>query len=75
MDVLNSVLLAKGYVLLRRDRMLFVIDTEEEVPRELILRVTIDDLDRYGEFEFVCVMFPLGRRNAEKVLADQKTDT
>jgi len=60
MDLLNSVLSTKGYTLIRRDRMLLVIDLQEGLPEGLIPRVEIADLDKRGKFEIVSVIFPLG---------------
>jgi len=67
MDLLNSVLLTKGYVLLRRDRMLLVVNVADGIPPGLVPRVTIDELGKHGKFELVSVLFPLGRRDAETV--------
>lgn len=60
LDLLNSVLSTKGYTLIRRDRMLLVIDLQEGIPEGLIPRVDLPDLARRGKFEFVSVIFPLG---------------
>ena len=67
MDLLNSVLLPKGYALLRRDRMLLVVNIADGIPPDLVPRVTIDELSKRGKFELVNVIFPLGRRDAEEV--------
>lgn len=67
MDLMNSVLLTKGYALLRRDRTLMVINVDDGIPADLVPRVTIDELDKRGKFELVSIMFSLGRRDAETV--------
>ncbi len=60
-DLLNSVLLTKGYTLVRRDRMLFVINLEDGIPPNLVPNVPLEDLDKRGEFELVSVVFPLSK--------------
>lgn len=60
LDLLNSVLSTKGYTLIRRERMLLVIDLQEGLPEGLIPRVDIADMDKRGKFEFVSVIFPMG---------------
>jgi len=64
---LNSVLLTKGYVLLRRDRMLLVVNVADGIPPDAARLVTIEELGECGKFELVRVLFPLGRRDAETV--------
>ncbi|GAB6165941.1 hypothetical protein JCM19992_19410 [Thermostilla marina] len=69
-DLLNSVLLLKGYVLIRRDRMLIVINTEDGIPENLIDTVSLDDLDDRGEYELVSVLFQLRRLSPEQAEAE-----
>jgi type II secretory pathway component GspD/PulD (secretin) len=61
-DLLNSVLLTKGYTLIRRDRMLVCVSIEEGIPEGLVPRVTLDELDYRGKFELVTVVFPVEGR-------------
>ncbi|MBN2476468.1 MAG: hypothetical protein JXB62_17775 [Pirellulales bacterium] len=61
-DLLNGVLLTKGYTLIRRGRMLLVIDLSEGVLEGLVPQVSLEELERRGKFELVTVQFPLGRR-------------
>lgn len=58
-DLLNSVLLTKGYTLLRRDRMLMVVNLEDGIPDNLVTTVPLEELDSRGEFELVGVLFQL----------------
>ncbi len=58
-DLLNGVLLTKGYTLLRRDRMLMVINLEDGIPDNLVTTVPLEELDSRGEFELVGVLFQL----------------
>lgn len=66
-DLLNGVLLTKGYTLIRRERMLLVVDTLDGIPEELVPEIDIDELDKRGRFEFVRVTFPLGSRDPQAV--------
>jgi type II secretory pathway component GspD/PulD (secretin) len=65
LDLMNSVLLTKGYTLVRRDRMLMVINLEDGIPPNLVRRVPLDDLDEYGEYELVSCLFQLSRMSSE----------
>jgi len=71
-DLLNGVLLTKGYTLIRRERMLLAIDIADGVPEELVPEIDLKDLDTRGRFELVRVTFPLGTRDAALVEAEIK---
>ena len=71
-DLLNGVLLTKGYSLIRRDRMLMVINLADGLPEGLIPRVSLDDLDKRGKYEFVSVLFSLAGRTPTEVLNEIK---
>ncbi len=58
-DLLNGVLLTKGYTLIRRDRLLMVINLEDGIPPNLVPTVPVEELDRKGEFELVSTLFTL----------------
>lgn len=66
-DLLNSVLLTKGYTLVRRDRMLMLINIEDGVPANLVATVPVESLDGKGEFELVSVLFDLRKLRPEDV--------
>lgn len=68
-DLVNSYLLTKGFTLVRRDRILLVIDLENPVPDELVTLVTTEELDKRGRFELVKCLFPLARMSAEDAAA------
>jgi len=59
LDILNSVLLIKGYTLIQHERMLILINLADGVPPELIPQVPPEDLDQHGEFELVRCLFKL----------------
>lgn len=61
LDVLNGVLLTKGYTLVRKDRMLLVIDLEQDIiPPNVVTDVPLEQLDARGEYELVRVLVDLG---------------
>jgi hypothetical protein len=69
-DLLNSVLLSKGYTLIRRDKMLIVLDLTEGIPEGLVPRVLPAELEKRGRFEFVSVLLPLEGRTPDDVLSE-----
>ena len=69
-DVLNSVLLTKGYTLVRRERMLMLVNLEDGIPPNLVETVTPEDLDSRGEFELVRAVFSLEKLTAEDAEAE-----
>lgn len=71
-DLLNSVLLTRGFALVRREKMLVVMELSDSIPLELIPRVTQDKLLERGQFELVSVIFPLGGRPIDAVLSEVK---
>ena len=71
-DLLNSVLSTRGFTLVRRERMLLVLELSESIPLELLPRVTLEQLPGRGRFELVSIMFPLGTRPVDTVLQEVK---
>ncbi|MFV2069640.1 MAG: secretin N-terminal domain-containing protein, partial [Pirellulales bacterium] len=69
-DLVNGVLVTKGYALIRRGRMLLLINLSEEIPQGVIPRVSPEQLDKRGEFDLVSVLFPISNRNAEDVVKE-----
>jgi type II secretory pathway component GspD/PulD (secretin) len=65
LDVLNSVLLTKGYTLVRRDRMLVLVNLEDGIPPNLVTDVPLDELDERGDFELIRVLFPVWNMSPE----------
>jgi type II secretory pathway component GspD/PulD (secretin) len=71
-DLLNSVLLTKGYTLVMRGRMVLLVNLQDGVPPNLVTRVEAQDLDKRGEFELVSSLFSISRlapEEAEKEIA------
>lgn len=65
-DILNSVLLTKGYTLVRRERMLMLVNLEDGVPPNLVTRIDEKEIDQRGEYELVSCLFQLERMTPEE---------
>lgn len=69
LDLLNRLMLDKGYALVRRGRLLIVVDLEAELAQEYISSmaelVTPAELDSRGESDIVRCIFPLGAMTPE----------
>jgi len=71
LDVLNGVLLTKGFTLVRRERMLMVVNLEDgPIPPNLVPAVDLKDLDTKGEFEVMSVLFTLHRITPDEAEAE-----
>jgi type II secretory pathway component GspD/PulD (secretin) len=57
LDLMNSVLITKGYTLVRHGRMLLVINVADEIPPQLIEIVGLSELDERGDFELLRCLF------------------
>ncbi len=60
-DLINGVLLTQGYTLVRRGRLLTVINLEDEVPDVLVEFVPVEKIDTRGEFELIKTVFHLAK--------------
>lgn len=65
LDLMNGVLLTKGFTLVRRNRMLMVVNLEDGIPPNLVPFVPAEKLDSLGEFELATTLFRLERLSAE----------
>jgi type II secretory pathway component GspD/PulD (secretin) len=76
MDICNSVLLNKGYTLVRRERLLIVVDLEQdvsaEVVRELAELVPAEELASRGEYELLKSLFVISRMSTEEAESEIK---
>lgn len=71
LDVLNGVLLTKGFTLVRRERMLMVVNLEDgPIPPNLVPAVDLKELDTKGEFEVMSVLFTLHRITPDEAEAE-----
>ena len=71
-DLINSVLMTRNYSLMRRNKMLVVVELSDSLPLELIPRIKLEELATRGRFELVSVAFPLGGRPIDAVLGEVK---
>ncbi len=69
-DLLNSVLLTKGYTLVRRERMLMVFNLQDGIPDNLVTTIPLEELDERGEFELVGVLFQLTKFDPEEAATE-----
>ncbi|MBC7851946.1 MAG: hypothetical protein IAF94_00775 [Pirellulaceae bacterium] len=69
-DLINSVLQFKGYLLLRRGRMLMVINLEDGLPRHIVSQVDEKQLESKGESEIVTVLFELTKMTPEEAAVE-----
>ncbi|MBA61033.1 MAG: hypothetical protein CMJ76_01590 [Planctomycetaceae bacterium] len=70
MDLMNGVLLTRGYTLLRRNQMLMIVNLENGVPDVLVEYVPLSELDERGEYELVKTLFQLVKMTPEEATAD-----
>ncbi|MEM7314824.1 MAG: hypothetical protein AAF497_16885, partial [Planctomycetota bacterium] len=70
MDLLNSVLLSKGFTMIRRQKLLMVVKLSGGLPTDLIPEIEVDRLEEFGQFEFVRTKLPIGGRAMETVTAE-----
>jgi type II secretory pathway component GspD/PulD (secretin) len=71
-DLLNSILLTKGFTLVRRDKLLILVEIKDGIPDEILPRITAEELNRRGVYEVVTVTFSLGEKPVETVQAEIK---
>ena len=60
-DIMNSVLAAKGFTLLRREKMLMVINIEDGIPPDLLETIPLSELDSRGKFEITRCIFQVNK--------------
>lgn len=71
-DIINSVLLTKGYTLIRRERALMLINLEDGIPPNLVETLSPEELDAKGEYELVSVLFQLDKLTPEEAEVEIK---
>ncbi|MCA9214204.1 MAG: hypothetical protein KDB27_14130 [Planctomycetales bacterium] len=71
-DLLNGVLVTKGYTLIRKDKLLVCLRVAGGIPDGLIPQTTVEGLKDFGAFELVKVTFPLEKRDANTVTTEIK---
>ncbi len=72
LDVINGYLLQKGFVLVRRDQFLVVINIDDGIPPNLIPNVTVEELAQRGKNELMNVILPIDGITAEEAAEEAK---
>ncbi len=58
-DVINSWLIARGFLLVQKNQLLVLLSLANEVPENFIRDVTVEDLDDLGSYDFArCTFVP-----------------
>jgi type II secretory pathway component GspD/PulD (secretin) len=70
LDLLNSVLLTKGYAIVRRNQILAVVRLDDPLPPQYIDLIPLATLENRGDYEIVRVIFPLVKMTAAEALAE-----
>jgi type II secretory pathway component GspD/PulD (secretin) len=70
LDVLNGVLLTKGYTLVRSGHMLVVVNLDDGIPPNLVPDVPLEELDQHGDYELIRVLFPVWNMTPELAAAE-----
>ncbi len=65
LDLINGILVTKGYTLLRRERMLMLLNLEDPIPPSIIDQVTPDQLEGKGKYELLSCLFTLTKMAPE----------
>lgn len=71
-DLVNGALLLKGYMLIRRERQLILLNLEDPIPDPLIDLISVKELDARGRYELLTVVLPFTKwspEEAEKEIA------
>jgi len=71
-DVLNELLQIRGYTLIRRERLLMVVNLEDGIPPNLVPTISADELDNRGKHEIVSVLFKLERLTPDQAEGELK---
>ncbi|NMC22059.1 MAG: hypothetical protein GYA33_16755, partial [Thermogutta sp.] len=71
-DLLNSVLLMKGHMLVRKERMLILLNLDDGIPPNLVDTVLPEELDQRGDHELVSTLFQLQRMSPEEAETEVK---
>ena len=71
-DLLNGVLVTKGYTLIKKDRLLVCIRVADGIPDGLVPETSVDELSEFGSFDLVKITFPLESKPVDTVTAEIK---
>lgn len=71
LDILNGYLIQKGFILVRRDEFLVVLNIDAGIPPNLVPTVTIEDLPKRGRNELLTVVMSLPDGMAPEEMATE----
>lgn len=60
-DIMNSVLATKGFTLVRREKMLMVVNVRDGIPPDLLVTIPVEELDNRGKFELTRCIFEVNK--------------
>ncbi|MFM9965399.1 MAG: secretin N-terminal domain-containing protein, partial [Planctomycetaceae bacterium] len=72
LDVINGYLLQKGYVLVRRDQFLVVVNIDDKIPPNLVPKVKVGDLAKRGHNELMTIVIRVENITAEEAAEEAK---
>lgn len=67
LDIINGYLLQKGYIIVRRNRFLVVLNIDNGIPPNLVPIVASEEIAQHGNNELMSVSFPIEGANIEDV--------
>jgi type II secretory pathway component GspD/PulD (secretin) len=70
LDVLNSVLITRGYILVRQNRLLMLLNLEDGIPPGFIVTISVEELADRGKYEISRCLFNLEHAEAELVATE-----
>lgn len=72
LDILNGYLLQKGFVLVKRDQFLVVLNIDNGIPPNLVPQVNPDEIASRGKNELLSVVFALNGQDAATAAEEVK---
>ncbi len=72
LDIVNGYLLQKGFILVRRNRFLQVVDFSKGIQPNVIPKVTLSELPKRGRNELMSVIIPLDNIDAKSAAEEIK---
>lgn len=73
LDLLNSILQTKGYTLVRRERLLMLVNLQDGIPPNLVESITPEQLDKRATYELVSVLFRVERITPDKAASEVRS--
>ncbi len=72
LDVINGYLLQKGFVLVRRDQFLVVLNVDDGIPPNLVPNIPLEELSQHGRNELLNIILPVEGITAEEAAEEAK---